>query len=80
LLLIITIKAAPHNVQNDFKKSMEYKYKIGQEVCSKNAPTVKLVVSNFNQRIYFCSYPYNPAKKDLTLREDEILPFFRKRI
>lgn len=48
------------------------KYKEGDVVYAKEAPTLKLVVRRYIHRIYYCRAPDNPTGKDLVYFEREL--------
>lgn len=54
---------------------MENKYKEGEIVYAKVNPEVKLVIRRYVDKIYYCKFPDEPARKELVYFEREILPF-----
>lgn len=51
----------------------ESRYKEGQAVFAKRFPTVRLIVTKYYQRVYYCSFIDFPERKELTFFEREIL-------
>ncbi|MEO9804737.1 MAG: hypothetical protein ABJF04_15890 [Reichenbachiella sp.] len=49
------------------------KYKVGDVVYAKEAPSIKLVVRRYIRRIYYCIVPLDPKRKDLVYFERELL-------
>lgn len=49
------------------------KYKSGDFVYAKENPSEKLEVRRYLRRIYFCTFPNNPEKKELALFERELV-------
>jgi hypothetical protein len=52
---------------------VDNKYHEGQEVFATNAPSVRLVVRRYVDRIYYCSFLDYPARNDLALFERELV-------
>lgn len=51
---------------------IDNKYEEGQEVFATNAPSVRLVVRCYVDRIYYCSFLGDPARNELVLFEREL--------
>lgn len=53
---------------------MENKYKEGEMVCAKVAPSLKLMVRRYVDRIYYCKVLEDPGRKELVYFERELQP------
>lgn len=49
-------------------------YPEGTIICAKADPTLKLIVTKYKQRIYYCAVVGHPEKNNLAYFEKELVP------
>ena len=57
-----------------YRTNADNKYKTGTFIRGRKAPGVKLVIVKYYQRTYYCAVAGDPASKQLTYFERELLP------
>jgi hypothetical protein len=48
-------------------------YKEGTIICAKIEPTLKLLITKYNQRIYYCTVVGHPDQNNLAYFESELM-------
>jgi hypothetical protein len=49
------------------------RYAIGSHITAKEAPTRKLIIRTYKQRIYYCNSLQEPASRELAYFEHELI-------